>query len=70
MAISHRARYPVLLISKELKIMKSYWCSQKNSMANLIKYKENFDPALVPCVRSECPRWDNGECIHLTKAGK
>ena len=50
--------------------MKSYWCSQKNSIGNLIKYKENFDPALVPCIKSECPWWDNGECIHLTEAGK
>lgn len=29
----------------------------------------DFDPALSPCLKSECDRWDNGECIHIRKAG-
>jgi hypothetical protein len=40
--------------------MESYWCLKKNSIVNLIKSKEGFNPALTPCLKTECPKWDNG----------
>jgi len=50
--------------------MESYWCEKKNSIANWINNGEDFDPALTPCIKSECDRLDEGECIHIHKVGK
>jgi hypothetical protein len=50
--------------------MESYWCTKKNSIVNWINNGVDFDPALTPCLKSECDRWDDGECIQIRKAGK
>jgi hypothetical protein len=51
-------------------IMITYWCSKKNSIHNWIEHGIDFVPFSVPCIRSECEYWRNGECIHLTIKGK
>jgi len=50
--------------------MESYWCMKKNSNIELMKNPENFNPALTPCLKTECDRWDKGECINIRKAGR
>jgi hypothetical protein len=42
--------------------MESYWCMKKNSITNWILYGIEFDVALVPCKKTECAGWRNGEC--------
>ncbi len=49
--------------------MESYWCMKKNSIVNWINKAEDFDPALTPCLKSECNQWDNGYCINIRKVG-
>jgi hypothetical protein len=51
-------------------IMITYWCSKKNSIHNWIDHGIDFVPFSVPCIRSECEYWREGECIHLTIKGK
>jgi hypothetical protein len=51
-------------------IMVSLWCSEKNSIFEMMKDPENFDTALIPCNGPDCPRWREGWCIHLCKVGK
>ena len=48
--------------------MESYWCMKKNSIVNWIKKSEDFNPALTPCLKPECDRWDMAECINILKA--
>ena len=50
--------------------MESYWCEKKNSIVNWITNGVDFDPALTPCLKSECAMWRDGECIQIRKAGK
>lgn len=45
--------------------MESYWCMKKNSIVNWINNGVDFDPALAPCLKSECQLWDNGKCFYL-----
>jgi hypothetical protein len=47
--------------------METYWCTKKNSIVSWINNGVDFDPALTPCLKSECDRWREGECIHLRK---
>jgi len=49
--------------------MESLWCTEKNSIIDMMNGKE-IPIALTPCRKSECDRWDDGECIHIRKAGK
>ncbi len=49
--------------------MESYWCMKKNSIVNWINKAEDFDPALIPCLKSECDQWNNGYCINIRKVG-
>jgi hypothetical protein len=49
--------------------MESYWCSQKNSDVNL-NDGTIPDLALIPCRKSECVVWRNGEGSHIRKVGK
>ena len=40
--------------------METYWCCKKNSIIdNYIN--EDFNPALVPCIKDKCPRWKEWE---------
>jgi len=50
--------------------MESYWCEKKNSIIDQMKNPENNNPALTPCLKSECDRWDNGSASLSTKLGK
>jgi hypothetical protein len=43
---------------------------KKNSITNWILYGIDFDVALVPCLKTECDMWMEGECIQIRKAGK
>ena len=47
--------------------METYWCTKKNSIVNWINNGVDFDPALIPCLKSECDQWREGKCIHLRK---
>jgi hypothetical protein len=49
--------------------MESYWSSKKNSIVNWINSGVDFDPGLVPCIKSECDEWKDGECIYIHKVG-
>jgi hypothetical protein len=50
--------------------MITYWCSKKNSIKNWIEKGINFVPSMVPCLKSDCEHWRDGECIHLISVGK
>jgi hypothetical protein len=47
----------------------SYWCTQKNSILDMMNGKKNT-LALTPCIKSECDLWRDGECIQIRKTGK
>ena len=49
--------------------METYWCTQKHSIIDMMNGKE-IPPALSPCCKSECEQWRDGECSHISKAGK
>ena len=49
--------------------METYWCLKKNSITYWIKNSVDFDPALTPCLKSECYMWDDGECINIRNIG-
>jgi hypothetical protein len=49
--------------------MESYWCTQKNSIIDMMNGKK-LPIALIPCLKSECDKWRDGECIQIRKAGK
>ena len=36
----------------------------------MMKDPKNFNNALIPCIGSDCHRWNNGKCYHLYKLGK
>jgi hypothetical protein len=42
----------------------------KNSIVEWINDGVDSDPGLIPCIKSECAMWRDGECIHISKAGK
>ena len=46
--------------------MEFYWCTEKNDIRNLMK----IPIALTPCLKADCDRYRDGECIHIRKAGK
>jgi hypothetical protein len=50
--------------------MESYWCLKKNSIVEMMKNPEDYNPALTPCFKSECTMWKNGECFYIRKAGR
>jgi hypothetical protein len=50
--------------------MEDYWCSKKNTMLEMLKDPENYNPALIPRPKAECDPWDKGECFYVCKAGK
>jgi hypothetical protein len=49
------------------------WCCKKNSIIDNY-LKPDFNPALIPCIKEECPRWKEwegrGGCILLIKSEK
>jgi len=49
--------------------MESYWCTQKNSIIDMMNGKK-LPLALTPCHKADCDMWRNGECSHIRKAGK
>jgi len=49
--------------------MESYWCTQKNSDINLNDGTIS-DHVLIPCIKSGCDMWRDGECSHIHKVGK
>jgi hypothetical protein len=55
------------------RIMETYWCCKKNSIVDNY-LKPDFNPALVPCIKEKCPKWnewkDRGGCILLVKEAK
>ena len=68
--VSPRLHYDTLYkIRKKPGVMESYWCERKNSIVNWINYSEDFEPAPIPCLKSECDRWNNGECFNIRKVG-
>jgi hypothetical protein len=62
-------RGPLKDISKQ-EIMESLWCMKKNSITNWILYRADLPLALTPCLKAECDKWRDGECIQIRKAGK
>jgi hypothetical protein len=53
--------------------METYWCWKNSIIENYLK--PDFNPALVPCIKSECPKGENmgrfaGGCILLVKDKK
>jgi hypothetical protein len=50
--------------------MESYWCLKKNSLIDMMKNPEKYNPALTPCLKTECDMWRERECIHFRKVGK
>ena len=48
--------------------METYWCNLKNSIVSWIKWGMDFNPALIPCIKSEYERWKDCRCIHIRKA--
>jgi hypothetical protein len=50
--------------------MITYWCTKKNSMKDLIEKGIDFNPALLPCLKADCDRWDNGEYFYIRKTGR
>ena len=32
-----------------------------------MKNPENYYPEPTPCIKSECDRWDNGECFSIKR---
>ena len=51
-------------------IMETYWCTKKNDIVKWIYEGIKFDQALIPCIKDECNRWYDGECVDIRKAGK
>jgi hypothetical protein len=49
--------------------MESYWCLKKNSIIEMMKNPEKYNPALMPCLKPECTKRDNGECFSIRKVG-
>jgi hypothetical protein len=49
--------------------MELFWCMKKNSIFEIMKEVEKFNPALTPCLKAECDLWRDGECIHIRKVG-
>jgi hypothetical protein len=45
------------------------WCSLENTTEQLIKHPGK-SLALVSCVESVCPYWQDGRCGHLITAGR
>jgi hypothetical protein len=43
---------------------------KKNTLAVLMSDPHHYNPALTPCLKSECDRWENGMCSQIRKAGK
>ena len=35
-----------------------------------MKIPEKNNPALTPCIKTECPQWDNGMCFSIRKVGQ
>jgi hypothetical protein len=68
-SISPHPQYSLLLDSVKPEIMESYWCTQKNSIIDMMNGKK-LPLALTPCLKSECDMWRDGECSHIRKAGK
>jgi hypothetical protein len=50
--------------------MESYSCTKKNSIIEIMKNPEKFNPALTPCLKAVCDMWRDGEYIHIRKAGR
>jgi hypothetical protein len=50
--------------------METYWCIEKNSIHEMLKDPHNYNTALIPCIKSECDKWENGMCFQLRKAGR
>jgi hypothetical protein len=36
-------------------------------MKDLIENGIDFNPALTPCLKTECPLWGDGECFYTAK---
>jgi hypothetical protein len=53
-----------------IQIMKSLWCSKKNTIIELMKDPEKFNNALIPCKGSGCDRWKDGQCLHINERRK
>ena len=51
-----------------IQIMKSLWCSEKNTMDAIRDPNHNL--ALVPCKGSECEDWKDGWCLHKHEVQK
>ena len=49
--------------------METYWCTQKNSIIDMMNGKK-ITLALSQCLKAECVVWRGGECSHIRKAGK
>jgi hypothetical protein len=41
---------------------------QEKFDSGFVNHGIDFSPELIPCLKSECDRWDGGECIHIRKA--
>jgi hypothetical protein len=39
-------------------------------MLEMMKDPQNFNPALLPCLRTECELWAGGDCFYIRTAGK
>jgi len=50
-------------------IRESSWCERKDPIVRINKAVD-FDPALPSYIKSEFDTWNEGECIHIRKAGK
>jgi len=48
------------------RIMETYWCTQKNSIIDIMNGKK-IPLALSSCIKSDCDRWRDGECIHINR---
>jgi hypothetical protein len=68
--ISQRVQYSILLNRSRKEIMKSYRCLKKNSIVDLVKNPENFNPELTPCIKSECALWNGGDASNLQNGKK
>jgi len=42
------------------RIMETYWCCKKNSIIDNY-LNPDFYPALIPCIKEQCPRCHNWE---------
>ncbi len=53
-----------------MKIMKSYWCLRKHTRHAMMT-DFNFNPALAPCKKAECEKWNEKQiCFYCKVAGK